>query len=235
MALPKLNSVKYTLTVPSSDETIEYRPFLVKEQKILMIAQESESQTTIQKAIADTITECTFGKVDPWSIPSFDLEYIFINVRGKSIGEELELSLTCPDDGETVVPVKIPLDHIEVSDDKDHNPVIKLTDDVTLYMTYPTMTDISSVQAGLGDTEQLFSMIKTCIAEIHDGEEIHHKIDITDNDLNEFIDTMSTAHLEKINHFFETMPKLTHTIKVTNPKTKKENEITLSGFDDFFV
>ena len=236
MALPKLNTIKFELEVPSTGEKIEYRPFLVKEQKVLMIAQESEDTTVIQKAIADTIESCTFGKVDPWSVPSFDLEYIFINIRGKSIGEELQLQVTCPDDGETVVPITIDLEKIKVVDHDDHIPIISLTDDIDMYMEYPTMKDISAIQAGdSNDTEQLFDMIKTCIKSIHDGEEIYNKVDITDKDLTEFIDSMSTQNLNSINDFFTTMPKLEHKVKVKNPNTEVESEVTLSGFDDFFV
>lgn len=236
MALPKLNTIKFELEVPSTGEKIEYRPFLVKEQKVLMIAQESEDTTVIQKAIADTIESCTFGKVDPWSVPSFDLEYIFINIRGKSIGEELQLQVTCPDDGETVVPITIDLEKIKVVEHDDHIPIISLTDDIDMYMEYPTMKDISAIQAGdSNDTEQLFDMIKTCIKSIHDGEEIYNKVDITDKDLTEFIDSMSTQNLNSINDFFTTMPKLEHKVKVKNPNTEVESEVTLSGFDDFFV
>ena len=236
MALPKLNTNKFELEIPSTGEKIEYRPFLVKEQKVLMIAQESEDTTVIQKAIADTIESCTFGQVDPWSIPSFDLEYIFINIRGKSIGEELELQVTCPDDGETVVPIKVNLEEIKVIEHDDHINIISLTDKIDMYMTYPTMKDVSAIQTGdSNDTEQLFDMIKTCIKTIHDGEDIHNKVDITDGDLTEFIDSMSTQNLNDINDFFTTMPKLEHKLKVKNPNTKVESEVTLSGFDDFCV
>ena len=134
MALPKLNTNKFELELPSTGEKVEYRPFLVKEQKVLMIAQESEDTTVIQKAIADTIESCTFGQVDPWSIPSFDLEYIFINIRGKSIGEELELQVTCPDDGETVVPITIDLEKIKVVEHDDHINIISLTDKIDMHM-----------------------------------------------------------------------------------------------------
>ena len=236
MALPKLNTVKYELEVPSTGEKLQFRPFLVKEQKTLMIAQESEDNDVIQNALADVISTCTFEKFDPWEIPSFDLEYIFINIRGKSIGEELQLQVTCPDDGETVVPITIDLEKIKVVEHDDHIPIISLTDDIDMYMEYPTMKDISAIQAGdSNDTEQLFDMIKTCIKSIHDGEEIYNKVDITDKDLTEFIDSMSTQNLNSINDFFTTMPKLEHKVKVKNPNTEVESEVTLSGFDDFFV
>lgn len=236
MALPKLNTVKYELEVPSTGETIEYRPFLVKEQKVLMIAQESNEPAVIQKAIADTIDVCTFGQIDPWDVPSFDLEYIFINIRGKSIGEVLDLQVTCPDDGETTVPVQINLDDVKIVESDDHTSVIPLTDDITMYMDYPNMKTVNTVQAGdTNDTEQLFGMIKSCIKEIHDGDDIYNKVDITDEELSEFIDSMSTQNLNNINDFFTTMPKLEHKIKVKNPNTKVESEVVLSGFDDFFV
>ena len=236
MALPKINSVKYELELPSTGEKVTYRPFLVKEQKTLMLAQESEESSSIQNAIADTIKSCTFDDIDPWAMPSFDLEYLFINIRGKSVGEELELQVTCPDDLSTTVDVKVPLNEIVVDMPKDHKTIIDINDDVAIYMKYPTMKDMTNIQIGTNtETEQLFDMIKTCVDEIHDGEEIHARIDITDKELEEFIDSLSTAHLEDINTFFETMPKLQHVIKVKNPTTKVESEVTLSGFDDFFV
>ena len=238
MALPKLNTVKYELEVPSTGETLQFRPFLVKEQKTLMIAQESEDEVVIQNALADVISACTFEKIDPWNVPSFDLEYIFLNVRGKSIGEMLEISVLCPDDMETRVPVKINLEEIEVTIDDDHTNLVDLDENIKMVMKYPTLKDVTralTTDEGLSQTEQMFKMVKMCVAEIHDGETIYNHVDISDEDLEEFIDNMTTAHLEKVNSFFDTMPKLFHTVKVMNPNTDVESEVTLQGFDDFFV
>ena len=236
MALPKISSVKYELELPSTGEKVSYRPFLVKEQKTLMLAQESEEVASIQNAIADTIKSCTFDDIDPWTMPSFDLEYLFINIRGKSVGEELELQVTCPDDLSTTVDVKVPLHEIKVDVPDDHKTIIDISDDIAIFMKYPNMKDMSNVQkSSMTETEHLFDMIKTCVDEIHDGEEIYKRIDMTDKELDEFIDSMSTPHLEDINNFFDTMPKLKHVIKVKNPTTNVESEVTLSGFDDFFV
>jgi hypothetical protein len=238
MALPKLNTVKYELEVPSTGETLKFRPFLVKEQKTLMIAQESEDEVVIQNALADVISACTFDKIDPWNIPSFDLEFIFLNVRGKSIGEMLEISVLCPDDMETRVPVKINLEEIEVTIDDEHTNLVDLDEDIKMVMKYPTLKDVTKAltsDEGVSQTEQMFKMVKMCVDEIHDGETIYNHVDISDEDLEEFIDNMTTAHLEKVNSFFDTMPKLFHVVKVKNPNTDVESEITLQGFDDFFV
>ena len=238
MALPKLNTVKYELEVPSTGETLQFRPFLVKEQKTLMIAQESEDEVVIQNALADVISACTFEKIDPWNVPSFDLEYIFLNVRGKSIGEMLEISVLCPDDMETRVPVKINLEEIEVTIDDEHTNLVDLDKDIKMVMKYPTLKDVTkalTTDEGVSQTVQMFKMVKMCVDEIHDGETIYNHVDISDEDLEEFIDNMTTAHLEKVNSFFDTMPKLFHTVKVMNPNTDVESEVTLQGFDDFFV
>ena len=238
MALPKLNTVKYELTVPSTGETLKFRPFLVKEQKTLMIAQESEDEVVIQNALADVISSCTFEKIDPWNVPSFDLEYIFLNVRGKSIGEMLEISVLCPDDMETRVPVKINLEEIEVTIDDDHTNLVDLDENIKMVMKYPTLKDVTraiTTDEEVSQTEQMFKMVKMCVAEIHDGETIYNNVDISDEDLEEFIDNMTTAHLEKVNTFFDTMPKLFHVVKIKNPNTEVESEVTLQGFDDFFV
>ena len=238
MALPKLNTVKYELTVPSTGKKLKFRPFLVKEQKTLMIAQESEDEVVIQNALADVISACTFDKIDPWNIPSFDLEYIFLKVRGKSIGELLEISVLCPDDMETRVPIKINLEEIAVTIDDEHTNMISLDENIKMVMKYPTLKDVTKAlgeEEGVSQTEQMFKMVKMCVSEIHDGETIYSHVDISSTDLEEFIDGMSTGHLEKVNNFFDTMPKLFHTVTVKNPNTEVESEITLQGFDDFFV
>jgi len=240
MALPKITTPTHELKIPSTGKTLKFRPFLVKEQKILMLAQQSEDQNSIQSGIADVISTCTFNKIDPWKIPSFDLEYIFLNIRAKSVGEEVELSILCPDDMETRVDVKIPLEKITVTTTEDHSPVIDVSDTIKIIMKYPTMKEISEISTdGVENVEQLFNMIKTCMWQIIDssGEEevIYQNADVTADELEEFVGNLQTTQLEKINDFFETMPKLNHTLEITNPKTEVKSEVTLEGFDDFFV
>ena len=235
MALPKLNTVTYELELPSTAEKLKYRPFLVKEQKSLMIASESEDDKVIQESIASIISECTFHKVDPWELPSFDVEYIFLRIRGKSVGEKVKLNLLCPDDEKTRVEVNVDLTKVNVEMHVGHSTEIELTDDVKIIMSYPTLKDVGNIGNIDSETEQLFAMLKNCIYQIHEGDTIHQDVDIKEKELDEFIDSLSTEHLEKINTFFETMPKLLHKVKVKNPKTKKTREIVIEGFQSFFV
>jgi len=233
MALPKINTVTYTLNLPSTGEELKYRPFLVKEQKNLMIAQESEDEKIIQEAVAQTIIDCTFDKIDPWIIPSFDVEYIFLKVRSKSVGDKVNLNILCPDDKKTRVSVSVDLSKIECTMHVGHSNEVELTEDLKLVMKYPTFKDIADDNS-VGQTETMFSMISICINQIIDGETIYDKIDMTKEDLSTFIESMTTDHLEKVSEFFESMPTLTHTVKVKNPKTGKTGEVVLEGFESFF-
>ena len=233
MILPKLDTVTYTLNLPSTGEELKYRPFLVKEQKNLMIAQETEDHKVIQEAVAQTIIDCTFDKIDPWAIPSFDVEYIFLKVRSKSVGDKVDLNILCPDDKKTRVSVSVDLSKIECTMHVGHVNEIELTEDLTLVMKYPTFKDIAE-DTSENRTETMFHMIKTCINQVIDGETIYNKIDMTKEDLSNFVDSMTTEHLEKISDFFESMPTLTHTVKVKNPKTGKTGEVVLEGFESFF-
>ena len=232
MALPQLNNATYELELPSSGEVIEFKPFLVKEQKILMMAEESEDVKQVETAFANIIKTCTFDKVDAYKLPLFDVEYIFLKLRSKSVGEEVEIMVTIPDTEEKV-PVKVNLDKVDVLQNEDHTNEIALTDDIKLIMSYPTLKDMHRFD-GVEETEATFDLIKSCIYEIHDGDEIHHKTDISIKELGDFIDSMSTDNLESIGVFFSTMPSLTHMIKVKNPKTKKNVEIELTGLQSFF-
>ena len=233
MALPKLNTMTYELELPSSGETIKYRPFLVKEQKLLMIAQESEEDKQIQSAFAQIITDCTFGELDPYVMPMFDLEYVFLQLRSKSVGEKVKLKLICPDDNKTEVQVEIDLKNVNVQMTEDHTNVVTLTKDISMIMKYPNLSDMDGFDPQ-GQILSLFEMIKRCILEIRDGETIHNKVDISNKELDKFIDSMSTENFEGVSNFFETMPKLRHVIKVTNPKTKKKSEIPIEGLQSFF-
>jgi len=233
MSLPKLNTMTYKLELPSTGETIKYRPFLVKEQKLLMIAQESEDDKQIQDAFAQIIKECTFGELDPHIMPMFDLEYVFLQLRSKSVGEKVKLKLICPDDNETEVEVEIDLKNVDVQMTEDHTNVVTLTKDISMIMKYPSLSDMDGFDPQ-GQILSLFEMIKRCILEIRDGETVHNKVDISNKELDKFIDSMSTENFEELSNFFETMPKLRHVIKVTNPKTKKKSEIPIEGLQSFF-
>ena len=234
MALPKIKTVTYELELPSTAEKVKYRPFLVKEQKLLMIAQESENEEDINNSIATIIAECTFNEVDPWKLPSFDVEYIFLKIRGKSVGDKVKLNLLCPDDNETRVDVDVDLSEVNVQMHVGHTNEIDLVDDIKLVMTYPTLKDVGNIDENLSETEQLFNMLKRSIYQIHEGETIHQNVDMKSKELDEFIESLAAEHLEKINNFFETMPKLSHAVKVKNPKTKKTGEVLIEGFQSFF-
>ena len=233
MALPKLNALTYELELPSTSEKLKYRPFLVKEQKALMIAQESGDDKIIENTFAQIVSDCVFEDIDPYKMPMFDIEYVFLQLRGRSIGEKVKLNLLCPDDKKTRVDVEIDLGDVNVQMKEEHTNIVKLTDNIHIVMKYPTLSDM----AGLTDTGQvssIFGMIKRCIGEIHDGETVYNKVDISEKELDEFIDSMSTENFENLSAFFETMPKLQHVVVVKNPKTKKKNEILIEGLQSFF-
>ena len=234
MALPKLETPIYELELPSTGEKVKYRPFLVKEQKNLMIAMESEEETQLRDSLASIISDCTFNKIDPYEIPMFDIEFIFLRIRGKSVGEKIKLNVLCPDDNKTRVDVEFNLKDIDVHMKKEHTNEISVTKKIKIFMKYPGLKDMTDVKVDK-ETEQIFTLIKKCINEIHDGETIHNRIDISEKELDEFIDSMSTENFEHLTNFFETMPKLQHVIKVKNPKTKKKNEIIIEGLQSFFV
>ena len=234
MALPQLNTATYELKLPSTGKTIKYRPFLVKEQKILMLAQESEDEKQIERAFADIISSCTFDKLTPYKMPLFDIEYVFLRLRGKSVGEKVKLNVLCPDDEKTRVDVEINLEDVGVLTSDDHTNEVELTKDIKIVMKYPTLSDMTGFDEK-GEVLSIFEMIKNCIHEIHSGEEIYNSVDISSKELDEFIGNMSTQNFEELGKFFETMPKLQHVIKVKNPKTKKTREVTIEGMQSFFV
>ena len=233
MALPKLNSSVYELELPSTGEKLKYRPFLVKEQKLLMIAQESEDDKQIESAFAQIINDCVLDDIDPYKMPMFDIEYIFLRVRAKSVGEKVKLNLLCPDDEKTRVDVEIDLEQVNVQVKDEHTNVIDLTEDVKLIMRYPTLKDMSGFDAA-GEVSNIFNMIRRCVHEVHDGETIYNRVDISEKELDEFIESMSTDNFDELTNFFSTMPKLIHEIDVKNPKTKKKNKIPIEGFQSFF-
>ena len=234
MALPKLETPTYELELPSTGEKVKYRPFLVKEQKNLMLASESEDETQIQNALANLISECTFGKIDPFEVPMFDIEFLFLRIRGKSVGEKIELNVLCPDDNKTRTKITINLEDIDVHMDASHNNEIVVTDNITIFMRYPTLKDITNVTTDSGDVNTIFTLIKKCVAEIHDEKTIHNRIDISEKEMEEFIDNLPSAIFETLGEFFNSMPKVQHPIKITNPKTKKKGEVIIEGIQSFF-
>ena len=236
MALPKLTTPTYELEVPSTDEKIKYRPFLVKEEKILLIAMESGEQESIVAAIKDIVTECTYGKVDLGSIPMFDVEYIFLQIRSKSVGEISTLRLLCPDDKETYVNVDVDLSEVAVHVDKGHNPKIELTKEMGMIMTYPSIDSLTGIDGADINASNMLDVIGSCILQIYDkkGEEVFDAKDQTKKELTEFIEQLNTKQFQEVQKFFDTMPKLRHTIEVENPKTKVKSKIELQGLNDFF-
>ena len=232
MALPKLDTPKYQLTLPSTGEKIEYRPFLVKEQKIILMAQESQDENQILNAVGDLVNSCTFGIIDAKKSPTFDIEYIFLKIRSRSVGETTSVNVVCPDDNETQVPVKINLDEIELLTNKDHKTNIQLTDKFTLNFRYPLMSDLYGIDAS-DATETSFSLINKCVTSIQYGDEIYNRVDMTDAELNDFLEQMNSRQFAEVMDFFNGMPRLRHIIKVTNPKTKVQSEVVLEGLQSF--
>ena len=233
MGLPKLNSANYELSLPSTGATIKYRPFLVKEQKALMIAQESEDEKVIENTFAQIINDCVADDVDPYKMPMFDIEYVFLKIRSKSVGEVAELIVTCPDDEETKVNVSIPLEEVQVQMSKTHTNVVTLSNDISVIMRYPCLGDMKGFTA-LGETKSLFEMIKRCVHEVHDGEEIYRRVDMSEKDLDDFIDSMSSKNFEEVGEFFSSMPKLSYDLEVINPKTEVKSVIPIEGLQSFF-
>ena len=237
MALPKLTTPTYELEIPSTDEKIKYRPFLVKEEKILMMAMESKSSADITQAVKDIVMECTFNKVDISNMPMFDVEYIFLNIRSKSVGEVSKLKILCQDDGKTYADVELDLNEVKVQVGDDHTNKIELTEDMGLIMKYPTIDSFS--ETGIRDINpsNMLDVISTCILQIYEkkGEKTYDPKDQTKKELTEFIEQLNTKQFKDVQKFFETMPKLKHEITVKNPKTKKESKVTLTGLNDFFA
>ena len=236
MSLPKINTPEYRLTIPSTDEEIRYRPFLVKEEKLLLIAQETGTDKATYEAIRNIITSCCLDPVDIDKLPLFDMEYIFLNVRAKSVGESVKLKVKCPDDEETEVEVEVDLTTINVVMDDNHDARIQLTDDIGVLMKYPnfeTVTKQQNIKEGQ-ETEQLFNMISECIYQIWNGEETYDAMDYSEKDKKEFIESLTHQQFEKLQTFFETMPSLKHEVEVTNPKTNVVSTVTLAGINSFF-
>ena len=236
MALPILETATYELTLPSADVVVKYRPFLVKEEKVLLQALESNDDVEIKNAIIDIVSTCTFGQVNAKALPTFDLEYVFLQVRSKSVGEIAKIRLLCPDDKETYVTKEVDLSKVEVQVDDEHTNEIKISDTIKMIMKYPTIDTVDPKLNVKGmKTQQVFDMITGCIHSIIDGEKEHFVKDYTKDELNKFIESLDRKSFDKLNKFFDTMPQLRHEIEVENPKTKVKSKIVLKGAQYFFV
>jgi hypothetical protein len=236
MSLPILETAKYELTLPSQDTKVSFRPFLVKEEKLLLMALESKESKQITNALKSIVDACTFGTLNVASLPVFDLEYIFLQIRAKSVGEIAKLKVKCPDDNETFANVEVDLSKVEVQVDDAHTNVIEINDKVKMVMKYPTIDSIDAdVDANDLKTEQMFDMIAASIYQIYDGETVHNAKDYKKEELNSFIESLSSKHFEKVQVFFQSMPKLQQEIEVENPKTKVKSKMMLQGIADFFV
>ena len=236
MALPKLTTPTYELEIPSTDEKIKYRPFLVKEEKILMMAMESKSSADITQAVKDIVMECTFNKVKIDDMPMFDVEYIFLNVRSKSVGEVSKLKLLCPDDGKTYADVEVNLSEVKVQVGDDHTNKIELGNGMGMIMKYPTIDSFK--ESGIKDINpsNMLEVISTCILQIYEeeGKKVYDTKDQTKKEVTDWIEQLNTKQFKDVQNFFDTMPKLKHEITIKNPKTKKESKIMLNGLNDFF-
>ena len=238
MPLPKIATPTYELVLPSTKKTIKYRPFLVKEEKLLVLALETEDTKQITQAITTVIKGCVLTRnIDIEELPTFDIEYLFLNIRGKSVGEEVEVNIICPDDGETEVPVKINLDEIEVHFSEDHIKQIKIDDNLMMEMKYPSLEQFIKNNfdfSGESNMEQSFDIIGSCIDKIYTEEEVWATDDCSKEEITEFLEQMNSVQFKEVEKFFNTMPKLSHEIKITNPKTKKKSTVVLEGLSSFF-
>ena len=234
MGLPTINVPTYRLTVPSTKEEITFRPFLVKEEKILLLALEDGNDKALAIALKQIVHNCTFEKLTVDTLPIFDLEFMFLRIRSKSVGEVAELKLLCEDDGETYADVTIPLEEIEVKFPDGHSSEIKLNDEVTMTMAYPTFELLGSDMTTL-DVEKTFDLIGSCISQVIEGENVYEKQDWSKKELKEFLDSLTSKQFQDVQGFFESMPKLSYEVKFQNPKTKKKNTVTLEGLQSFFV
>ena len=233
MALPKLETPTYSLTLPSTGGEIKYRPFLIKEQKLMLIAQDTDDIKESYASLKQILNACTFSKIDIDNSPTFDIEYMFLRVRAKSVGSKIDVNVVCPDDNETRATVQVDLDEIEVQIDENHTNKVVISDEVTLIMKYPTLKDTAIVESDAPDF--MVKMVISCIAEVHHGETIYASADMNNVEKKEFIESFSIDQFEKLNEFFETMPKIRHYVSVTNPKTEVESQVLIEGLDSFLV
>ena len=231
MALPKLNTPTYELERPSTGKKIKYRPFLVREQKVLMMAQDSKDDAEISEAVGSLVQSCTFGEIDYKTSPMFDIEYLFLKIRGKSVGDKVDLNLICPDDGKTQVKKTIDLEEVNIHMLENHTNEVEINDNVKIVFRYPILSDMKGIP--VSEVSTAFSVINACVHSIHYGDDVYQRTDLKDEEVEEFIDSLTGDQFEKITEFFQTMPKLRHVVEVTNPKTKKKSEIVVEGLQNF--
>ena len=239
MPLPKIATPTYELELPSTGKTVQYRPFLVKEEKLLVIALESEDNKQITTAIKAVLKACVLTKgIKVETLPTFDIEFLFLNIRGKSVGEELDVNIICPDDETTEVSIKVDLDDIKIQRDEKHTNQIKLDDTLMMEMKYPSLDEFIKSNFDFEDKNQMdqsFQLIASCIDKVYSEDEAWATADCTKREVNEFLEGMNSNQFKEIEKFFTTMPKLSHTISVKNPKTKVESEVVLEGLASFFA
>ena len=238
MPLPQIATPTYELVLPSTKKKINYRPFLVKEEKLLVLALESEDTKEITTAIKNVIKACVKTRgIKVESLPTFDIEYLFLNIRGKSVGEDIEVNLICPDDNKTQVPVTISIDDINIQRTEGHINKIKLDDSLMMEMKYPSLGEFIKNNFDFSEENvmsQSFDLIASCIDKIYNEEEVWSMGDCTKKEINTFLESMNSSQFKEIEKFFETMPKLSHTVKLTNPNTKVESEVVMEGLSSFF-
>ena len=239
MPLPKISAPTYELVLPSSGKKVKYRPFLVREEKILIMALESEDTKQITTAIKDVLSTCILSrgiKID--KLATFDIEYLFLNVRAKSVGETVEVNVTCPDDGKTQVQMEIDIDSIKIQRDPDHTNIIKLDDNLSIQMNYPSLNQFIETNFDTNidqsQVDQSLEVIMTCIGQVYNQDEAWEASECTKKELKDFVESMNSKQFKEVENFFSTMPKLTHNIKVTNPETKVESTVVLEGLASFF-
>ena len=239
MPLPKISTPTYEMVLPSSNKKIKYRPFLVKEEKVLILAMESQDTATVANAVKDVLKNCILSRgIKVEKLSTFDIEYLFLNIRGKSVGEAIEVMVTCPDDGKTQVPTSINIDEIKVIIDDDHQKDIKLDDTYSLRMRYPSLDEfVKNNFATASDisVDDTFDLIASCVDQVYSEEESWAAADCTQKELSQFVESLNSNQFKEVEKFFQTMPKLSHTVKITNPKTKVESDVVLEGLASFFA
>jgi len=236
MPLPKIVTPTYELRLPSTDQLIKYRPFLVKEEKVLLMAMESEDENQMINAVKTILKNCIISKVKVDDLAVFDIEYLFLNIRAKSVGEQIGLNITCPDDGETVVPIELNVEDIQIQKSEDHSRIIPLNDTISVVMKYPSMEMFVKTNfTANAKTEDVFEIAASCIEQVVEGEDVYETKSFSKKEINEFLDSLDTAQFLSIQKFFESMPKLSHTVKVTNPVTNVESDVVLEGLASFFA
>ena len=241
MPLPTISTPTYELTLPSSNRKIKYRPFLVKEEKILIIAMESQDTKQIARAVKDVLAKCILTKgIKVDKLATFDIEFLFLNIRGKSVGEEIDVNLICPDDNETEVSISVNLDDIKVQKPEGHSNQIKLDNNLMMELKYPSLNEFIKNNFDPNDVaknpmDQSFDLIGSCINKIYNQDEVWAAADCSKKEITDFLDSMNSSQFKEVEKFFETMPKLSHTVDIVNPKTKKKSTVVLEGLSSFFA